>query len=255
MIRGYDFHCHIDLDPDPPELIRRCKEKQIVVLAVTTTPKAWKQNKEWTKDCAFVYPAVGLHPELVSSRHTEVDMLVRFIKESRLIGEVGLDGCPRYRNSYTKQKAIFSKVLVESQSQGGRVLSIHSRRAVNDVLDLIEQYTSPDDVLCILHWFSGSIAQAQRAVELGCYFSVNMAMLRSKHGQSLIKTLPIDRLLTETDAPFMKINGLSHKPMHVTTTVDELAGLFNKFRKKMLTHITDNAQQVFSFAGIQLRGI
>ena len=66
---GFDFHCHVDLFDNPVALIADCDHNRIATLAVTTTPKAWKQNRTWTERSSFVFPAIGLHPELAGQRH------------------------------------------------------------------------------------------------------------------------------------------------------------------------------------------
>ena len=171
--QGYDFHCHIDLYPDPLGMISACDRDRIITLAVTTTPKAWSQNQKWTRPSDFVHSAVGLHPELVGERYHEIELLERYARESSLIGEVGLDGSPKYLESWENQKDVFSRVLKKAQTLGGRVVSIHNRRAAREVMDMIRELTTPDRVLCILHWFSGTKSIAMQAASAGCYFSVN----------------------------------------------------------------------------------
>ena len=251
-INGFDFHCHVDLFPDPPAVIEQCERERIAVLAVTTTPRAWAQNRDWTKNSALVNAAVGLHPELVGQRYAEADLLEQLIGECRLVGEVGLDGSPQHRKSFNQQKEVFSRALTAAQEYGQRVLTIHSRRAARDVIDLIEQHCDPDEVLCILHWFSGSVRQAKRAVEAGCYFSVNTAMLRHERGRSLVQCVPKERLLTETDAPFMKINGAPSQPSNAIEALGELSTLFGEPQDKLLSQISVNAQHVYAFAGIRI---
>lgn len=248
--KGFDFHCHIDLHPDPPALIARCEKERIAVLAVTTTPKAWPQNKLWMQQSAYVHAAVGLHPELVGERYRETDLLEELIGECRLVGEVGLDGSPQYRSNYEKQKDVFSRVLQTSQIHGGRVLTIHSRRAARDVCDLIEKHSEPDKVLCILHWFSGSLAESRRAAKAGCYFSVNAAMLKTDRGRALIKDIPSDRLLTETDSPFMSIDSRKSSPLDSIDILTDLAGLLGAEVGVTRQRVTANALHVFRFAGI-----
>jgi len=86
-VKGFDFHCHIDLFPDPPAIIEKCEENSTGVLSVTTTPKAWPKNLDWMSESRFTYAAVGLHPELVADRYGEIDLLEEYISESRLVGE------------------------------------------------------------------------------------------------------------------------------------------------------------------------
>lgn len=251
-IKGFDFHCHVDLHPNPPGLIRECEKRRIMVLAVTTTPKAWPQNHEWTKNSKFVHAAVGLHPELVGSRSTEIGLLEKAIANTRFIGEIGLDGGPQHRSSYSKQKEIFKRSLVSAQTHGGRVLTIHSRRAVRDVIDAIEKYTDPSRVLCILHWFSGSFSELRRAAELGCYFSVNAAMLRNERSVRLVQSIPRNCLLTETDSPFIEVEGNKILPWHTVNTYEQLAKVTGGTYTALQPQLAHNANKVMQFAEINI---
>lgn len=251
-IRGFDFHCHVDLHPDPPELIRECEERRIAVLAVTTTPKAWPQNREWTKSCKFVHPAAGLHPELVAQRFSEIPLLEEAIANTRLVGEIGLDGSPQHRASYAKQKEVFSRSLVSAQKHGGRVVTIHSRRAAKDVLKAIKNHTEPSKVLCILHWFSGSLSDLRHAAELGCYFSVNSSMLRHERGIKLVQNIPIDRLLTETDYPFSSVGKNKEEPWKTIKTCEQISKAIGDVDLDIKQQIARNAGHVLRFADVCL---
>ncbi|MCO6391724.1 hypothetical protein GTW25_11850 [Aliihoeflea aestuarii] len=77
----------------------------------------------------------------------------------------------------------------------------------------------------VLHWFSGSIAEARRAVQAGCYFSVNQAMLERTRGREIVAQLPIDRILTETDGPFVDVRGRPITPGEVFRTIETLAAV------------------------------
>jgi TatD DNase family protein len=81
------------------------------------------------------------------------------------------DGSPQHQKHFSRQREVFGRVLKIAQALGGRVITIHSRRAAGEVIDMIEKYTSADRVLPILHWFSGTAAAASRAAACGCYFS------------------------------------------------------------------------------------
>lgn len=251
-IRGFDFHCHVDLHPNPPSLIRECEERRIAVLAVTTTPKALPQNLEWTKNSKFVHAAAGFHPELVGQRFSEIDLLEEAIGETRLIGEIGLDGSPQHRSSYSKQKEVFRRSLVSAQAHGGRVTTIHSRRAARDVIKAIEDYTDPSRVLCILHWFSGSLSELRYAAEIGCYFSINSAMFSHERGIKLVKNIPRDRLLTETDFPFTSLNDRKAEPWNTIDTCEQISKLIGSLYSDFKQQLVKNATQVFRFAGIDI---
>lgn len=251
-INAYDFHCHIDLHPDPPTVVRACERERVVVLAVTTTPRAWSKNTEWTAGSAFVHAAVGLHPELVGERYEEAGMLEDLIGQSRLIGEIGLDGSRQHRNHSEKQQDVFARSLIAANKHGGRLVSIHSRLAAADVISMIERHTKPDRVTCILHWFSGSQGQLRRAADIGCYFSVNEAMLHNNRGRAIVENIPSQRLLTETDAPFVTVKGTRTHPASMGNVLKKLADLRRAQPTELREQIDHNAKIAFSTAGILL---
>jgi TatD DNase family protein len=88
---------------------------------------------------------------------------------------------------------------------------------------MIEAHLPPSRGATVLHWFTGSRSEAQRAVSLGCYFSINQEMLRNEKHQTMVASLPLDRLLTETDGPFVKIDGRDARPSDVSQTLEALA--------------------------------
>jgi TatD DNase family protein len=251
-VRGFDFHCHIDLYPDPTGIIASCESKQIVTLAVTTTPRAWPQNRKWAGKSLYVRAAVGLHPEVVGERFDELPLLEECIRESRLIGEVGLDGSSQHRKSWVRQIEVFTRVLSVAERLGGRIVSIHSRRAAREALKCVEELTTPAHVLPILHWFSGSSADARRGAALGCYFSVNARSLEHDTGVALARSLPEDRLLTETDGPFTATGDRASEPADVVTTIERLAAARGTTVPEMTRLVSANAQRVFAFAGLSI---
>lgn len=252
LIRGFDFHCHVDLHPDPPELIRACEENAILTLAVTTTPKAWNQNVEWSKGSHYVYPAVGLHPELVSDRFAEIELLESAIARTPLVGEIGLDGSPQHRGSWRQQADVFARSLAAAQNVGGRVASIHSRQAAEEVVQHLREQTTGDRVLPILHWFSGSQSQARQAADLGAYFSVNPRSLEHARGVALARSLPEARLLTETDSPFASLANPPTGPKCIPQAVQRLASIRDVSAEAMATCLHQNARRVLAFAGIHV---
>ena len=196
-----DFHCHLDLYPDHVAAVQEAETAGVFTLAVTTTPKAWPRNHELTRGTKHVRAALGLHPQLVSSRATEISLWESLLPQTRYVGEVGLDAGPRFYKSLDAQKAVFTQVLKSCASAGGKIITVHSVRTASAVLDHIEEHLPPGSNRVILHWFTGSKSEAARALEMGCYFSVNSTMLKSERAAALVKTLPSSRLLTETDGP------------------------------------------------------
>jgi len=221
--RLVDFHCHLDLYPNHAGLVAECEQQEIFTLAVTTTPRAWPRNHELASSTKYVRAALGLHPQLVKDRAKEIELWREYVPRARYVGEVGLDAGPRFYASFDMQTRIFETILRDCADRGEKILTIHSVRAVRAVLDMIEAFLPLSRGATVLHWFTGSRSEAQRAVSLGCYFSINREMLRNEKHKAMVASLPLDRLLTETDGPFVKINGRDARPMDISQTIEALA--------------------------------
>jgi len=222
--RWVDFHCHVDLYQDHAALIAECEKERIATLAVTTTPKAWKRNRELAKG-PFVEVGLGLHPQLVADREWEIDLWKELLPQARFVGEVGLDAGPRFYSSFEQQRRVFTTILESCARVGGKILSVHSVRCAATVLKMLEEHLPSHRGKVVLHWFTGTSAEARKASELGCYFSVNSNMLRSDRGRSVVASLDLNRVLTETDGPFGTIDGRTARPIDVKSLVQELATL------------------------------
>ncbi|MFK3889221.1 Qat anti-phage system TatD family nuclease QatD [Sphingomonas sp. NPDC079357] len=221
-----DFHCHLDLYPDPHGVARACAESGLYVLSVTTTPSAWSGTAALAQGAPRIRTALGLHPQIAHQRKGEVQLFERLIGETRYVGEIGLDGAPEFKRHWEDQTFVFGRVLDICSAAGGRVLSLHSRRAATPVLDAIE--ARPGVGTPILHWFSGTHRELARAVDLGCWFSVGPAMLRSDKGRELAKRMPRDRLLTESDGPFAQVAGRAMWPWEGAGALTELSGIWGE---------------------------
>jgi TatD DNase family protein len=240
-----DFHCHLDLYPDHERLIVECDQAGVATLAVTTTPKAWRRNCELAASSRHVRVALGLHPQLVAERESELPLLERLLEETRYVGEVGLDAGPQFYRSFEAQERVFKRVLEACSEQGGKILTVHSVRSVGKVLSHIERLLPTDRGKVVLHWFTGSPSEARRAVELGCYFSINSQMLTSVKHRNLVALLPSDRLLTETDGPFVQSEGQPTRPAtDIPKTVQALALLREQSSEQAAAQIISNLRDL-----------
>jgi TatD DNase family protein len=223
--RGVDFHCHLDLYPDHAAAIAAAEAARIYTLAVTTTPKAWPRNRDLTQGTHFVRAALGLHPQLVAERAHELREWEQHLPEARYVGEVGLDAGPRFYKSLDEQKRVFRTMLERCAEYGDKILTVHSVRSAAAVIEMIEAHLPSDRGKVVLHWFTGSRAEARRAAALGCYFSINAEMARSERGRALIADLPSERLLTETDGPFTQTQGQPTRPTDIYYALEAIAGI------------------------------
>lgn len=237
-----DLHCHLDLYDDFVSAVQEAEQAEVFTLTVTTTPKAWPRNLEITQSTRFVRAALGLHPQLVHERAGEISLWEEYLPQTRYVGEVGIDAGPRYYRSLDLQKEIFRHVLQKCSQAENKILTVHSIRAAKHVLDLIEQNLTGGTV--ILHWFNGSKSEAQRASDLGCYFSINAEMLSNARGQHLVSDLPIDRLLTESDGPFTQINEHHARPSDMHYTVGSLSKILRRTPEQMKAELYRNLKKV-----------
>lgn len=237
-----DFHCHLDLYPDPEGEVREAEKARIYVLSVTTTPTAWVRTARLAKGHPRIRTALGLHPQLAHDRHHELGLLEELLPRTRYVGEIGLDGSPSFRGHADIQREVFGAVINASARMGGRILTVHSRRAVDDVLDVLAR--CPKAGVAILHWFSGTPAQLRRAVEMGCWFSVGPAMLRGDKGRQLAAAMPRSRLLTETDGPFATQGSRPLKPSDSWIAVDQLAKLWGMTKKEAGNQLLNNLRSL-----------
>ncbi|MFC5569059.1 Qat anti-phage system TatD family nuclease QatD [Lysobacter yangpyeongensis] len=210
---------------DHKRLIRQCDEEKIVTFGVTTTPKAFERNAEMAIGFPFAIVGLGLHPQLVAERAGELPLFEKLLARTRYVGEIGLDAGPRFYASFQEQRRIFERILGACNEQGGKVLSIHSVRSVSKVLRELEANLQNRTCVPVLHWFTGTRSEAARAIELGCYFSINIEMLRTPKMHALLRTLPTDRLLTESDGPFVTHDERPIRPTDMPATVQRLAEL------------------------------
>jgi len=233
-----DFHCHLDLYPNPHDVARACIERSLYVLSVTTTPSAWSGTLALAARAPRIRTALGLHPQIAHQRKGELSIFERLLPQTRYVGEIGLDGAPEFKPYWADQMLVFERALELCQAEGGKVLTIHSRRAATAVLDCLE--ARPGVGISILHWFSGSNRELARAISLGCWFSVGPAMLRGDKGRTLCQQIPRDRILTESDGPFAQIDGRAAWPWEAHNAIAQLSELWDVSTEEVEQQILSN---------------
>ncbi len=237
-----DFHCHLDLYPEPQVVVKECASRGIYALAVTTTPSAWHGTSELVSGADRIRVALGLHPELARERQSELGLFEQLLPRARYVGEIGLDGSPDMRRFWDDQIYVFDHILSACRAAGGKIMTIHSRRAATEVLNSLEAH--PGAGTPILHWYSGGSRELARAVDLGCWFSVGPAMLSGEKGRKLVARMPRDRILTETDGPFAMVDGRIAYPWDVDLALGTLGDLWGIDKSAVQATINDNLRRL-----------
>ncbi len=239
----FDFHCHLDLYRPGEALLTRIEAAEFI-FAVTTTPLAVAGNKSRFASFPSVRIGCGLHPELVSTRRGELPLLLDQIENEVFVGEVGLDGSSAHKASLADQIRVFISIVRQCHTTGGKIVSIHSRGAVAQVLNILEENKPVGHP--IFHWFAGTPNQALRAVKLGGYFSVNNLAVLSSSGRQWIKAIPRDRILTETDGPFCGSVSRPLWPGETSRAISALGELWNIPYEEVIIQIRENSKQLLT---------
>jgi TatD DNase family protein len=238
-----DFHVHIDLYPKFKEVAQECENKKIYTLAVTTTPKAWVGNNTAYQGMKYVKPALGIHPQLVKNiSQVDMELFYSLIPSAKYLGEVGLDKSKEFIHSFSKQVEIFKETLKLASESNVQLLSIHSKNATSEVLEIIRKHNKPLNY--IMHWFSGNKQELDEAINLGCWFSVGEGMLNNEKGIENIKNMQVTKILTETDGPFVRFNNSNIFPWNVYSSIQKISNLFGVSEKDTQEQIYKNLKEV-----------
>lgn len=201
MTKAYalDTHCHLSEFPKMPGSKAIGSSATIKVICVTGAPAEFLRESERFKNNSNVRVALGAHPLNVHKmRSSEWVLFTKCLMRTEYVGEVGIDGSPAGKNTLAAQEAHFARV-VEATARSSKVLTVHSRGAEQQVHDVLVAARSGP---VIFHWYSGKSSIADDLVARGDYFSFNARMLASKKGRALLFTIPMERVLAESDAPF-----------------------------------------------------
>lgn len=215
----FDTHFHLDLVDKPEEAVIAIEQEKIYTIAVTNLPKVYLNTEKLCEGCKYIRPALGYHPELVSKYNNQFEFFRSMIDRTRYIGEIGLDNLKKKLDDFNDQKRIFERIISVCGAKGDKILTIHSRKAETEVISMIGD-NFPGKI--ILHWYTGSIKELEKALSYGFYFSINSAMVQSKSGINIIQNIPLDRVLLESDGPFIELNGKKSAPSDLGFVVKAL---------------------------------
>ncbi|SHJ57825.1 TatD DNase family protein [Hathewaya proteolytica DSM 3090] len=239
-----DTHFHLDLMENMQLLIKQVKDANIGIIAVGTTPLAYRQEIKFINENRnFIKVGLGLHPQLVEQRSQEIDLFLQLSQEAKYIGEVGLDFNKDYGKSKMMQIDCFREIARKCAIEGEKVLSIHSVKASKVAIEILQEEKVFNNCKCIFHWFTGSVSERKLAISNGAYFSINPKMLQTKGGKDLICNIPEDRILLETDAPFtMKCNSVEDLDKELNRIARGICSIRNE---DVISQIEDNSMRIF----------
>lgn len=214
-----DLHAHIH----PHIAASALNELDAVVFAVTRSLEEAELALKRTDETTIW--GVGCHPGLAKVQNAfDTAQFQMLVERTPYAGELGLDGASRVPLDI-QRRTLESALRVLQKSP--RITSLHSYKATNDILSLVENYPQPG---LILHWWLGSEATTAKAIELGCYFSINRSSARRK---DLLAQIPLNRVLPETDHPFGDKGRKPRRPGEVSMVEGALADIHGLSREQI----------------------
>ncbi|MFJ5220579.1 TatD family hydrolase [Streptomyces sp. NPDC088354] len=239
----WDTHCHLTGYDRPTDVMAEAATAGVTIVAVSEDPGQYRMLRTRLGRRPGIVPALGMHP-LHAASFTPADLarFLRLLPDAPWIGEIGLDLSPAGRPSRRAQLRIFEAILSDPRATA-LPLTIHSRGAE---LETIERLAQAGASRAILHWYTGPLRLLDQAVNAGLWFSVNPAMIASARAQRLLREIPPDRVLLETDGPFTRHNNKPSRPSDLPDLLPRLAALWSTDKNGARNQLNTNQTIFFS---------
>lgn len=196
-----DTHCHFDMMPTPELYLKEQEAMHNISIGMTNLPSHFAMGYQHVKSYRYSRLALGLHPLYASEKKNELSLFHQYVNRTSYIGEIGLDFSSEGVLTKEDQMFVLDNILLNLAGKN-KIISVHSRRAEKVLFDMLCKH---DIRNVIFHWYSGPLTLIPQIVERGYYFSINEKMTKTDSGRKIIERIPIDRILTETDAPYNKV--------------------------------------------------
>ncbi len=248
-----DSHCHLDHDPllknIEDVLLRSKKEGISKLLTISTTLNGFPKLLEIINKDEMIFGTFGIHPHETNTDQLSKDEIVDKIKTKDKIIGVGETGLDFYYNNSDKDKQIKSfQNHINAAVELNIPLIVHSRNAEPETYEILKN--SDSSLKILMHCFTGSLPFALKLMELNTYFSASgiITFKNSTDLQNTFKEIPLERLLIETDSPFLSpepMRGKKNEPSFVRYTLKKLSELKNVDFEKLDRITTDNFNRLF----------
>ncbi len=235
-----DTHCHIDLYKNPHETCEETVKSGIKTIAVTNLPSHFEIGYPYILRYRNIRLALGFHPLHIQNHEYELKIFERNVDKTSYIGEIGLDFTKKGKYNQKLQIEVFESILRKINTKP-KFITIHSRKAEQAVLEMLMKYNMQP---CVFHWYTGPLNLIGEIVKSGHYFSINPSMTTNVNGIKIINKIPRDRILTETDGPFAKVNGDTILPKHVRNVIAYLAASWKLSFEEVQNKIYSNFNEL-----------
>ncbi|KPK97083.1 MAG: hydrolase TatD [Omnitrophica WOR_2 bacterium SM23_72] len=247
-----DTHCHLDFpefDADREAVITRAQEQGIEAMVnIGSSLKATERSLQLALQYDFIYASAGIHPHEADKFSSQDEQaFLEFLKQKKVVavGEIGLDYFKNYSRPQN-QKTLF-RALLKLAKERNLPLIIHSRQAEQDTIEILKEF----EVLeAVVHCFSYGADFLKECLDLGFFvsFTCNITYKKAEALRDLVRVAPLERLLLETDAPFLppeEFRGQRNEPLYVRHLAREIARIKEISLDEVARVTTHNAKKFF----------
>jgi len=250
-----DSHCHLDHEPlheNLSDVISRSKKIGITkLLTICTTLSSFENIKAIVKKDQIIYGTYGIHPHETENNKVDKQTIIKCVNENEKIIGVGETGLDFFYNHSDKNRQINSfKAHIEASIELNKPIIIHSRDAEKETFELLSSYNN-ENLKILMHCFTGSLEFSKKLLTLGAFFSASgiITFKNSNELQNTFKTIPLEKLLIETDSPFLApipMRGKKNEPSFIKYTLEKLSVIKETTVEKMSEITTNNFNNLFN---------
>ena len=249
-----DSHCHLDHEPllsDLDNVIQRSKDIGIKkILTISTSIESFYRVKEIVQKDNMIFGTIGIHPHETDNNKINVEFIIDNLNENKKIIGIGETGLDFYYDNSDREKQIKSfKIHIEAALKSNIPIIIHSRNAEEKTFEILNGYKN-DNLKILMHCFTGSQKFADKLLSLNTYFSASgiITFKNSVNLQNTFNSLPLDRILIETDSPFLApvpYRGKKNEPSFIDFTASKLAEIKDMEKSEIIKITTNNFNNLF----------
>ena len=249
-----DSHCHLDHEPllsNISDVVKRSKDIGIKkLLTICTTLESFDKILKIVLQDNIIYGTFGIHPHEVNKYDISKDLIIKNINQNKKIIGVGESGLDFYYNHSEKNKQIDSfKKHIEASIESNVPIIVHSRNAEEQTFDVLNLYKDHNPKI-LMHCFTGSYSFYIELKKLNAFFSASgiITFNNSTDLQNTFSKIPLNKILIETDSPFLApipMRGKKNEPSYIKYTLNKLAELKNINSIEMEKVTTDNFNSLF----------
>ena len=250
-----DSHCHLDHEPmysDLKNVILRSKESGVKkILTICTTKDSFKKVTDIVEFDPMIYGTYGIHPHETSNDIVTKGEIIKNIENNKKIIAIGESGLDFYYNHSDRNKQITSfKIHIEASIDLNIPIIVHSRNAENETYDILKNYIRYKPKI-LMHCFTGSSEFAYKLLTLDSYFSASgiITFNNSNDLRNTFKFIPNDKLLIETDSPYLAPvphRGKKNEPSYIKHTLEKLAQIKNVETSSIEKITSNNFNSLFN---------